>query len=163
MMPKPAHAQNSLEYGLLFAVPNQSIGAKGIPMTKKIAAVIGIGLVLLGLIGFVVPDLLGMHLSPGHNLIHLISGGLTIFFAVKATPAASKAFCLFCGLLYAVLGSVGLMVGGIDQLITVLPNQVALGFADHVAHLVVAAAFCLAALHREATPFQRRPFGIVLS
>jgi hypothetical protein len=132
-------------------------------MTKKIAAVIGIGLVLLGLIGFLVPGLLGMHLSPGHNLIHLASGGLAIFFGLKATPAASKAFCLFPGLLYAALGSLGLMVGGIDQLITVLPNQVALGFADHVAHLVFGASFFFAALYREATPFQPRPFGIVLS
>jgi hypothetical protein len=132
-------------------------------MTKKIAAMIGAGLVLLGLVGFLVPGLLGMHLSPGHNLIHLASGALAIFFGLKATPAASKAFCLFPGLLYAVLGSVGLMVGGLDQLITVLPDGVALGFADHVAHLVFGASFLLAALYRESTPFQARPFGILLS
>jgi hypothetical protein len=45
-------------------------------MAKAIATILGVGFLLVGVIGFLAPDLLGMHLSLIHNIIHLISGAL---------------------------------------------------------------------------------------
>ncbi|HXJ57145.1 MAG TPA: hypothetical protein VNU68_10810 [Verrucomicrobiae bacterium] len=40
-------------------------------------------LVLAGLIGLVSPSSIGMHPSVAHNLVHLVSGGLALYFGVK--------------------------------------------------------------------------------
>src|SRR5688500_7644103 len=43
-------------------------------MAKRICTVLGVVFLLVGLAGFAVPGALGMHLSPAHNVVHLVSG-----------------------------------------------------------------------------------------
>ena len=52
-------------------------------MVKNIATYGGLLLVLGGLIGLIAPGLLGMQASAGHNLVHLLSGALALYFGLK--------------------------------------------------------------------------------
>jgi hypothetical protein len=52
-------------------------------MVKKTATFGGLLLVVAGLIGLVAPGLIGMHPSVTHNLVHLVSGGMALFFGLK--------------------------------------------------------------------------------
>jgi len=52
-------------------------------MIKNIAIFGGLFLVLAGLIGLLVPGLIGMQPSAVHNLMHLGSGAVALFFGSK--------------------------------------------------------------------------------
>ena len=52
-------------------------------MVKKTATFGGLLLVVAGLIGLVAPGLIGMHPSVTHNLVHLVSGAISLFFGLK--------------------------------------------------------------------------------
>ncbi len=55
----------------------------GIAMIKIIATVGGLMLVAAGLIGLIMPGLVGMSPSFAHDSVHLPSGGLAFFFGLK--------------------------------------------------------------------------------
>ena len=63
-------------------------------IVTKTATLGGALLVVVGLLGFAAPGFMGMHLSALHNVLLLLSGVVAIYFGVKATPAAARAFCL---------------------------------------------------------------------
>jgi uncharacterized membrane protein HdeD (DUF308 family) len=117
-------------------------------MAKNIATVLGVLFLIIGLLGFAAPGLMGMHLSVAHNVIHLVSGALALYFGLKATPSAARRFCLVFGAVYGLLGLVGLAAGGSDRMLTVIPNQLMLGMADHIIHLILGAVFLFAGLYR---------------
>ncbi|UYL10527.1 DUF4383 domain-containing protein [Bdellovibrio sp. SKB1291214] len=123
---------------------------------QETSVFVGTALVVVGFIGFVVDNLLGMHLSHSHNLIHLISGILLAWFGFKNEQRAKKCSLIF-GSFYAVLGVLGFIVGtpGMpnvghlvrdDSLWMISPDKLELGSRDHVIHLVIAAALIGGAL-----------------
>lgn len=117
---------------------------------KKIATGLGIVLIAVGLLGFAVPSVMGMHLSVAHNIVHLVSGALALYFGLKGTPAGARNFCILFGAVYALLGVVGFVAGtGSDRMFTVIPNQLMLGTVDHVVHLVLGAVFLIAGLYKK--------------
>ena len=59
-------------------------------MAKTISTILGIVFLLVGLLGFAAPNLMGMHLSTTHNLIHLVSGALALYFGLKGTWECSS-------------------------------------------------------------------------
>ena len=66
-------------------------------MANRIATILGIVFLLVGVAGFVMPGLLGAHLSLVHNIIHLVSGAISLWLGLKGTPQAAKTFCLVFG------------------------------------------------------------------
>jgi len=52
-------------------------------MVKKTATFGGLLLVVAALIGLVAPGLIAMHPSVVHNLVHLVSGAMALFFGLK--------------------------------------------------------------------------------
>ena len=52
-------------------------------MVKNVATYGGLLLVVGGLIGLVAPGLLGMQGSVAHNLIHVLSGAMALYFGLK--------------------------------------------------------------------------------
>src|SRR5262245_52802498 len=118
-------------------------------MTKRIATVLGVVFIIAGLIGFAAPGLMGMHLSVVHNVIHLVSGAVALYFGLKATRAASRTFCIVFGIVYGLLGLVGFVAGGPDRMLTLLPGQLVLGTMDHVVHLILGAVFLCAGLYKK--------------
>ena len=123
-------------------------------MIKKTATIVGIVLIGAGLLGFLAPGVMGMHLTAAHNLVHLVSGALALYFGLKGTVAAARTFCIAFGALYGLLGLVGFVAGGADHTLTLIPGQLVLGTMDHVVHLIVGAVFMVVG-------FAQRPAAVM--
>jgi len=110
-------------------------------MAKLACKVLGLILLIVGLLGFThLLDPLGAHVGPSyatHNLIHIVSGILALYFGFAGSPSAAKTFCLIFGFVYLLLGVVGYVKGNIE--ITAL--KLVLGHVDHIIHDVVGIAF----------------------
>ena len=117
-------------------------------MTKSIASVLGMVFIVAGLLGFIAPGLMGMHLTVAHNLIHLASGALALYFGLKATPTLARTFCIVFGVVYALLGLIGFTAGGPERMLVLIPNQLMLGTMDHIVHVILGAVFLFAGLYR---------------
>ena len=121
------------------------------------ATILGVAFLLVGAVGFVSPGFMGTHLSMTHNMIHLVSGIVSLYFGRGGTSAGARAFCLAFGVVYGLLGIAGFAAGtpgtpsmagmpADDRLLRVIPGALELGTNDHVLHVVLAAAYILAAL-----------------
>ena len=105
-------------------------------MAKTVCKLLGVVLLLVGVLGFThLLDSLGAHLSPVHNLVHIISGILALYFGFAGTLGGAKSFCTIFGLIYLALGIIGLAKG--DLMI----GPLMLGKVDHGIHIIVGAAF----------------------
>ncbi len=119
-------------------------------MAKTIATVLGVAFILVGLVGFISPGFLGTHLSMAHNLVHLISGAVSLYFGLKGTLSGARAFCLAGGAIYGLLGVAGFLLGGGSQhtipgiehgtdsrLLAVIPGVLEFGSMDHTLHVLL--------------------------
>ena len=105
-------------------------------MAKTVCKLLGVILLLVGVLGFThVLDPLGAHLSPAHNLVHIVSGVLALYFGLAGSLGGAKGFCTIFGLVYLLLGLVGLAKG--DLMI----GPLMLGKVDHGIHIIVGAAY----------------------
>lgn len=113
-------------------------------MANKIATVLGIAFLLVGILGFVMPHALGAHLSMVHNIIHLVTGAVSLWIGLKSTPGGAKTFCLVFGAVYLLLGIVGFVLGkGDDKMLALLPGQLEFGTIDHIIHVALGAIYLL--------------------
>ena len=110
-------------------------------MVTKITTFGGALLVLVGLLGFFAPNLMGMHLSALHNVVLLLSGALAIYFGLKAAPAAARTFCMVFGAAYGLLGLAGFAIGGLNYTVAIIPGALVLGTMDHLVHLILGSVF----------------------
>ena len=114
-------------------------------MAKTVCKILGVVFLLVGVVGFAAPTLLGFHLSPAHNVIHIVSGALALYFGFAGTLAAAKTFCLAFGVVYLALGILGLVVGaGVDMEWKMGP--LVLGRVDHGFHALVGIIFLASGL-----------------
>jgi hypothetical protein len=105
-------------------------------MAKTVAKIMGLVLLLVGVLGFThVLDFLGAHLSPAHNLVHIVSGVIALYFGFAGSLSGAKGFCIIFGLIYLLLGILGLAMG------TLHIGPLVLGKVDHGIHLIVGAIF----------------------
>ena len=132
-------------------------------MAKTISTVLGIVFILVGIVGFIMPTFLGTHLSLAHNLVHIISGALALYFGLAGTLSAARLFCLVFGAVYLLLGVCGFLLGapgtpsggmasmGADsRLLTVIPGQLELGTMDHLVHVLLGLVFLIGGLITKA-------------
>jgi hypothetical protein len=85
-------------------------------MAKTVCKILGVVFVLVGLIGFAKPDLLGAHLTGAHNAVHIISGAIALYLGFAGSLSAAKTFCLVFGVVYLALGILGMTLGeGADR------------------------------------------------
>ncbi|MBI4664238.1 MAG: hypothetical protein HY735_36040 [Verrucomicrobia bacterium] len=110
-------------------------------MVTKTTTFGGALLIVAGLLGFIVPGLMGLHLSAAHNLLFLASGAAAIYSGLLTTEAAGRIFCTVFGAFYGLLGLVGLAAGGLSNTITIIPGTLVLGIIDHLVHLILGAVF----------------------
>lgn len=120
-------------------------------MAKTVATILGALFLIIGLLGFVAPNLLGMHLNVTHNFVHIISGALALYFGLAGTLPAARTFCIVFGVVYGLLGLFGFFFGDPNNMLTVIPGQLVLGTADHVIHLLLGAIFLVAGLATRTT------------
>ena len=120
------------------------------PIVQRFAQVLGIIYLLVGVIGFIPPLLIGD--VPGalgpfggyliglfavnwfHNLAHLLIGAAGL--AVYSSFSGSKAYALVLGVAYAALFLLGILSGSVATLGGLLP----LNGVDDVLHIVTALA-----------------------
>jgi Domain of unknown function (DUF4383) len=125
-------------------------------MANRVATILGIAFLLVGILGFVVPGFLGAHLSPVHNIVHIVSGAISLWLGLKGSPSSAKTFCIVFGAVYLLLGVAGFVAGtdnttvstgiphGTDtKILKVIPGQLELGTIDHVIHVVIGAAYLI--------------------
>jgi hypothetical protein len=112
-------------------------------MAKTVCKILGVVLLLVGLIGFATDNLLGAHLTTAHNVVHLVSGALALYFGFAGTLSAAKMFSLVFGVVYLALGILGLALGtGEDRMWHPLGTGVLnLGTADHGIHILLGVLF----------------------
>jgi hypothetical protein len=105
-------------------------------MAKTVAKIMGLVLLLVGVLGFThILDSLGAHLSPAHNLVYILSGVIALYFGFAGSLGGAKGFCIIFGLIYLLLGILGLAMGELHI------GPLMLGKVDHGIHLIVGAIF----------------------
>lgn len=126
---------------------------------RETSIVVGVLMIVMGLLGFVVPNLLGAHLSYAHNSIFIAAGALALWFGTDSERAA-KAYSYVAAVFFGCLGVLGFILGspGIGSvanttqdanLWTVVTGALQFGTVDHVIHLIVAGAFLAGALMKQ--------------
>lgn len=116
-------------------------------MAKTVCKILGVLFLLVGVIGFVSPHLLNAHLTPAHNVVHIVSGAIALYFGFAGTLSGAKAFCLAFGVVYLALGILGMALGaGADRLWRVVPDTLEFGMADHGIHILLGVIFLVGGL-----------------
>ncbi len=125
-------------------------------MANRVATILGIGFLLVGILGFVMPDLLGAHLTLVHNIIHLVTGAVSLWIGLKGTVSAAKTFCIVFGAVYLLLGIAGFVFGtGADRMLDVIPGQLMLGTVDHIIHILLGAIYLIGGFATATVPAAR--------
>src|SRR6476660_4852759 len=109
-------------------------------MAKTVCKILGIVFLLVGVAGFAKPDLLGAHLNPPHNVVHIVSGVIALYFGFAGSISGAKAFSLVFGVVYLALGILGLAMGGGAEHMWQL-GPLHLGQVDHGIHIVLGVVF----------------------
>ncbi|HUM66755.1 MAG TPA: DUF4383 domain-containing protein, partial [Chitinophagaceae bacterium] len=92
---------------------------------RSVAILIGLVFVAVGILGFIDNPIVGdspdaiFHADTVHNIVHIVSGVLFLFVAL-ALPAAARGFLVTFGIIYLVIGIVGLTSIGTEGMGTVL-------------------------------------------
>ncbi len=121
-------------------------------MAKTLATILGVVFILVGIVGFLAPGFLGTHLSGTHNLVHLISGAIALYFGLAGTLGGARMFDIIFGVVYLLLGVVGFVAGvqgtttlpGMSpdsHLLRLLPGVLELGTMDHTVHILLGIVF----------------------
>ena len=125
-------------------------------MSNRVATILGIGFLLVGILGLAVPSALGMHLSAAHNVVHLVTGAVSLWLGLKGSPSAAKTFCVAFGAVYLLLGVAGFVAGGDGapgvpgphdaRLLKLIPGTLEFGTVDHVVHILLGAIYLIGGL-----------------
>lgn len=110
-------------------------------MAKTVCKILGFVFLLVGLLGFTtILAPLGAHLTPAHNMVHIISGVAALYFGFAGTLSGARGFALVFGIIYLALGSFGLVMGtGPGKMWHIGPLM--LGMADHAIHVILGLLF----------------------
>jgi hypothetical protein len=115
-------------------------------MAKTVCKILGVVFLLVGVCGFAKPDLLGAHLTPPHNLVHIVSGVIALYFGFAGSLSGARGFSLVFGVLYLGLGILGLVLGDPNMMREWHVGPLHFGFVDHGIHLLLGVAFLAAGL-----------------
>ena len=106
-------------------------------MAKIICKVFGILFVAIGLVVFA----RGGQVDPYHNLLHVATGLVALYFGFVGSASGARRFCQAFGLFYLALGGLGMLLGdpALDRAWQAGP--LSLETADHVFHIVLGLIF----------------------
>jgi uncharacterized protein DUF4383 len=111
-------------------------------MVKTFNKVVGVVLLIVGLAGFAMPHLLGMHLTLVHNIIHLLTAAFALYMGFAASVEAARTFSIAFGAVYLLLGVLGFVAPGVVT--TVIGHSATSAgelMPDNLVHVVLGAAF----------------------
>src|ERR1041384_8024976 len=110
-------------------------------MAKTVCKILGVVFLLVGVCGFAAPNLLGAHLRFPHNVIHIVSGIIALYFGFAGTLTGAKQFSLFFGVVYLALGILGLVVGVGPDREWSIAGILHFGRSDHFIHVLLGIVF----------------------
>ena len=111
-------------------------------MAKTVATILGAVFLLAGIAGFVAPNMLGFHLNTAHNLVHIITGAVSLYFGLSGTLSSARTFDIAFGAVYALLGVAGFIAGsGDDRMLNLGPLM--LGTVDHGFHIITGVIYLI--------------------
>lgn len=114
-------------------------------MARTFCKILGVVMLLVGLVGFASPNLAGFHLTPIHNIVHLLTAGLALYLGFKGTASAARTFCLAFGAIYLLLAIIGFTAPNVVASI-IGAGHMPTTAPDHIYHIVVGAASLIAGL-----------------
>jgi len=110
-------------------------------MAKTYCKILGVAMLLAGVLGFVMPRLLGFHLTPVHNVIHLATGALAAYFGFAGAYGGAQNFCRIFGVVYGLVALLGFVAPGLLSTILGHPGLTAADLMpDNVFHVAVTLA-----------------------
>jgi hypothetical protein len=122
-------------------------------MAKTVCKIVGIVLLLVGIVGFITGDILGLHLTPIHNIIHLATALVALYFGFAGSTKATHSFLQVFGVVYLLVALLGfiapkvvvslLMGHAMDD--SQVPNLI----MDNIVHLLLGVVFMVVGLLRE--------------
>jgi len=128
-------------------------------MVRGTCKLLGAIFLVVVVAGFLKSDLLGMHLSTWHNVVHLVSGALALAFGFGRSENAAITFCRVFGTVYFLLGIVGFIAP--DTVHALLrAGESAAGAslaADNAVHIAFGLAFLVPGLARARQPTSTTP------
>src|SRR5262245_47259789 len=96
---------------------------------RGLSRFLGALVALLGLTGLFLPRLLGMHLTPVHNALHLATGLIALYVSRYATVPGLRRFTFAVGLAYMAFGVLGFvapdLTAGVLGQGSLRPNELA--------------------------------------
>jgi hypothetical protein len=115
---------------------------------RNFVLALGVALLGVGFAGFAWPHLLGMHLTPAHNGIHIASGLLAFYIGSARGGAGARTFLLVFAFIYALLGVAGLLAPGLVARVIGHdgPLTAQALMADNLVHIALGAAAGIVAL-----------------
>lgn len=115
-------------------------------MAKTLATIIGVVLLLVGVIGFVSPGFLGTHLNTPHNLVHIVSGAVALYFGLAGSLSGARMFDIVFGIVYGLLGVCGFLFGAGAERMWEVAGILHLGTMDHIVHILLGVLFLIGGL-----------------
>ena len=110
-------------------------------MAETYCKILGVAMLLAGVLGFVMPRLLGFHLTPVHNVIHLATGALAAYFGFAGAYGGAQNFCRIFGIVYGLVALLGFVAPGLLSTILGHPGLTAADLmTDNVFHVAVTLA-----------------------
>lgn len=123
-------------------------------MAKTICKIFGVVLALVGIAGFLNHNLLGAHLTNVHNIVHLLTAAIALYFGFAGSDAAARSFCQIFGVIYLLLGIVGFIRPDVVASI-IQAHDVTDGASlapDNIVHILVGAIFLIVGLIKSPKP-----------
>ena len=116
-------------------------------MAKTICKIFGVVLLLVGIVGFLNDHLLGMHLTGIHNVVHLLTAVIALYFGFAGSASAARTFCLVFGVIYLLLGVLGFIKP--ELVASVIQAHETVGLTpDNAVHILLGAVFLVVGLLR---------------
>ncbi len=121
-------------------------------MAKTFCKILGVAFLLVGVLGFTpILNFLGAHLTPIHNVVHIVSGLVALYFGFAGSLSAAKGFCYIFGVAYLTLGLLGLVLGNPAENRMWHVGPLMLGAVDHGLHMILGVAFLAGGLFTKKT------------
>ena len=129
-------------------------------MSRTVCRLLALGLLWLGVMGFADPQLLRLHLTPVHNLAHLVSGFLAFCVGFGGSTRSVRALGSLLGVAYTAFGVLGVVAPGLlGELLAHAPGLDAPALAsDNLLNVCVGSAFLIVCLAQPRSEEMRRSY-----
>jgi Domain of unknown function (DUF4383) len=120
-------------------------------MAKTVSKIIGVALLLVGIVGFFASDLLGLHLTPIHNVVHLATALVALYFGFAGSIRATHSFFQVFGVVYLLVALLGFIAPTVVVSLLMGHNmsEAPSLIMDNIVHLLLGIVFMVVGLLRE--------------